>query len=286
MSHYHANKVDAFREDLVMRGRSPATATAYSNDVRKFVDWAESNSDAEFGVAANQYINAQREGEMASASIVRSMSAIRAFRKFLIGEGLPPSEPFMNYKPPKRSRPTAHPLPHMMVDVDEMVRAAWRPHHKLLIGLCGYAGLRVSEARSVTPRSLYEDNDHEWWLAIHGKGGVYREVPVSDKLLALLVEYGGDPATPDTPYVDIKDRAARKAITEIAERAGIERPVSSHDLRHTFGTDVYGRTKDLRVTQELLGHASSSTTEGYTGVAAAAKRAAIAANEKVTRAQP
>jgi integrase/recombinase XerC len=279
------DQVDGFRDYLINHGRSRQTALAYSGDVRRFTDWMIEDGSTDFGDAANRYVTELRQ-EQAAATVTRAMSAIRAFREYLMRRQVITTEPFVGYRAPKRQRATAHPLPGMMDDVDAMVKGAWRPHHKILIGLCGYAGLRVSEARSITPRSLYQDNDERWWLAIYGKGGVYREVPVSDKLLELLVEYA-DADTPDTPYVPVQDRAARKAITEIGARVGIAREVSSHDLRHTFGTDVYSRTKDLRITQELLGHASSSTTEGYTGVTAAAKLAAIdASGQRTIRLQP
>lgn len=281
----YRNHVEGFQQYLLDQGRSKNTASAYASDARKFTEWLFLDGATNFGTAANRYINEQRDADVASASVVRSMSAIRSFRNYLCNNVEQVNEPFVGYKSPRRYRATAHPLPRLMLDVDDMVQAAWRPHHKLLVGLCGYAGLRVSEARSVTPRSLVRDPDDEWWLTIHGKGGSYREVPVNEKLIYLLAEYGHAEG-PDDPFVPIQDRAARRAITEIGKRAGVARPVSSHDLRHTFASEVYSRTKDLRVTQELMGHSSSVTTEGYTGVRAAAKRAAVEDAEKVTRAQP
>jgi integrase/recombinase XerD len=269
--------VHPFGQSLIANGRSQATASAYTSDVRKFVNWIEVNhlgTVENFDTLAAAYINAEREGEHNRNTVLRYMSSIRAFYNFLRSTGMELPEPFVAYKGPKPVRASSHPLPGLMVDVDAMVLAAYRPHHKVLIALCGYAGLRVSEARSICPRSLFMDGEANWWLAIHGKGGVYREVPVSDQLLRVLADYG-HASGPDVPYVDIKDRAARQAIKGVARRAGITRDVSSHDLRHTFGTTVYSRTKDLRVTQDLMGHASSATTEGYTKVSQGAKLGAI-----------
>jgi site-specific recombinase XerD len=272
--------VKLFRDALLAAGRSEATAEAYASDVNKFFQWHEVRgqhpSESTYGADTNEFITELRKGGTASnGSILRYMSTLRAFHRYLIANGVQATIPFLNYRAPKAHRASAHPLPGMMIDVDAMIKASWRPHHRVLIGLCGYAGLRVSEARSITPRSIITDHEGNHWLAVYGKGGTYREVPVAAELLTLLVDYA--PALPDQPYVEVADRSARKAITEIAKRAGIARGVSSHDLRHTFGTEVYSKTKDLRVTQELLGHASSQTTEGYTGISADTKRAAVMA---------
>lgn len=264
-----------FEAHLLTQGRSPATARAYVADIRKFVD-ATDATVATYDTDAKSFVNGLRTNPSVTTpvgSILRYMSAIRSFQRYLLSLGMAVAEPFEGYRGPKPVRASAHPLPGMMVDVDAMVKAAWRPHHKVLIGLCGYAGLRVTEARSVTPRSLMRDHEGHWWLTVTGKGGAYREVPVADELFALLDDNA--PEDPDTPFVPVGDRQARKAITEVAKRAGVTRGVSSHDLRHTFGTEIYSKTKDLRVTQELLGHASSQTTEGYTGVNAEAKRSAV-----------
>jgi len=267
--------IKLFHDSLLAAGRSEATASAYESDITKFFQWRQPTTH-DYGDEANAFITELRKGGTASnGSILRYMSALRAFHRYLIGAGFAATTPFVNYRPPKQHRASAHPLPGMMVDVDAMIKASWRPHHKVLIGLCGYAGLRVSEARSITPRSVITDHEGNAWLAVYGKGGTYREVPVADELWTLLTDYA--PAGPDDAYVQIGDRSARKAITQIACRAGITRDVSSHDLRHTFGTEIYSKTKDLRVTQELLGHSSSHTTEGYTGVAADSKRAAVMA---------
>jgi site-specific recombinase XerD len=274
--------IKLFHDSLLAAGRSTATASAYASDVTKFFQWLDLAGkppmEDSFGVDANEFITECRKPGLWAASngsILRYMSALRAFHRFLIASGIRATIPFVNYRAPKQHRASAHPLPGMMVDVDAMIKASWRPHHRVLIGLCGYAGLRVSEARSITPRSILTDHDGNAWLAVYGKGGTYREVPVADELLTLLVDNA--PADPDTPYVQVGDRSARKAITQIAKRAGITRGVSSHDLRHTFGTEVYSKTKDLRVTQELLGHSSSHTTEGYTGITEDSKRAAVMA---------
>ena len=269
--------IEPFHAELVATGRSTATARSYASDARKFCAWVDetpppSEGVDDYGHRATAFVQELRVGGAPASSVLRYMASLRAFYRYL--EPLTPvTPPFVGYRSPKPGRPVAHPLPNLKVDVDSMVLAAWRPHHKMLIGLCGYAGLRVSEARSMTPRSLIQDENGNHWLAVHGKGGTYREVPVTQELLAILRSVPVN--NPDQPDVPIADRTARKVISDIAKRAEISRDVSSHDLRHTFGSEIYNKTKDLRVTQELLGHQSSQTTEGYTGVDAEAKRQAV-----------
>jgi site-specific recombinase XerD len=271
------NTPEEFQKYLLAGGRSEATASNYASDLRKFQGWVSQTGvggQTDFGSAAEAFITDLRDDpEASSASVLRYMSALRSYWKFASRTDPTVTQPFVDYRGPRSHKMTAHPLPGMMADVDAMIRSTYRPHHKILIALCGYAGCRVSEARSITRRSLFQDHQGHWWLGIYGKGGTYREVPVMDRLFDLLDD--APPGDPDEPYVPINDRAARAAITNIGQRARISRPVASHDLRHTFGSWVYGQTKDLRVTQELLGHADSRTTQGYTYIEQERKRAAV-----------
>jgi site-specific recombinase XerD len=70
----------------------------------------------------------------------------------------------------------------------------------------------------------------------------------------------------DSPLVGINERHARKVITSLGAKIGLERRISSHDLRATFATAVYDKTMDIRLVQELIGHATSAQTEVYIGV--------------------
>lgn len=265
--------LDEFASSLAAKGRSEATIRSYVSDVSNFINWADPASDgSDFDKAALAYINERRADRRAPTTVIRNISAIKVFHEFLVRKGVDADPPFVDYRPPKAVKALAHPLPEGMTDVKAMINHAFRPNHRVLIALCGLAGLRVGEARSITPRSFIERPDG-WWLAVFGKGGSYREVPCSDDLVQIIQSM--PPTPPDTPYVDIGDRAARKAVSNVAKRAGVSRDVSSHDLRHTFGSFVYGKTKDLRLTQKLLGHSSAATTETYTHVEQDAMREAV-----------
>ena len=112
-------------------------------------------------------------------------------------------------------------------------------------------------------------------LRVRGKGDKTRHVPISgaawesiEKARKLAIDNG-------TTLVDRTERGARAAITRHAKNAGLSRHVSSHDMRATLATAAYESTHDLRAVQELLGHADAKTTQVYTGVSMAAKRAAV-----------
>lgn len=196
--------------------------------------------------------------EWAPSTTNRKLAAFRAY-------GRHQGEPnfLATYKAPTVAAGIAHPIPGGIEAVMMMVEKARKPEHRVIIVLCGRLGCRSIEARRVRPKDFSYESDGTI-LLVHGKGDKTRRVPVPDDVLAIL-----GPTIlrtpPDKPLVSIVDRAARRAITRIGRRA-LDHHVASHDLRMTTGTAFYDQTKDLRATQELLGHASSDTTQGYTGV--------------------
>lgn len=178
-----------------------------------------------------------------------------------------------DYSAPTPAKGVAHPLPEGMSGVERMLAVAKNERQQALVTLCGMCGCRVAEALAARPSDFDLQN---MTLTIRGKGDKERIVPVSKKAWDILVS----PVTRafienDREVVGLKDRFARRLITDMGERAGLKRRISSHDLRATFGTAVYDKTLDLRLTQELLGHASSQTTELYTGVTMDKMRGAV-----------
>jgi site-specific recombinase XerD len=178
-----------------------------------------------------------------------------------------------DYSAPTAARGIPHPLPEGIEGVYRLINCTHNEKQKALVALCGLCGCRVAEALGIKPSDFDLDR---MLLTIRGKGDKTRIVPVSDRAWEVL-------CTPVTrafvegnrEVVGLKDRFARRVITTLGERAGLKRAISSHDLRSTFGTEVYNRTKDLRVTQELLGHSSSQTTELYTAITLENMRAAV-----------
>ena len=154
-----------------------------------------------------------------------------------------------------------------------LIEIATNERYKALIAFCGLEGCRVAEALAVKPCDFDLD---EMELTIRGKGDKTRIVPVSTAAWDVLqIPVTRAFVSGGCEVVGLKDRFARRVITDLGKRAGLRRPISSHDLRATFATEVYNRTLDIRLVQELLGHSSSQTTELYTGVQRAAMRKAV-----------
>ncbi len=152
-----------------------------------------------------------------------------------------------------------------------MISVSKTHQQRALVAFCGLAGLRIGEALDMAVPAIYID---EMVLEVRGKGDRSRIIPMSegtwDNICPAYID--AISVNPSSKLIHYQDRSARLAITNMGVRAGLSRKISSHDLRATFATAVYDHTKDLRVAQELLGHANSSTTEIYTGVSLEAMR--------------
>ena len=160
-----------------------------------------------------------------------------------------------------------------MAGGERMIEQCKNPEQTALVGLCGYAGLRISEARLIVTENF---NTHDMTLTVRGKGDRTRIIPLSNRAwCSLSSAFVHAMGRSDTRLIRYSDRAARKIITNLSIRARLVRPVASHDLRATFGTTAFYTTKDLRVVQELLGHANSTQTEVYTGVSMDRMRDAV-----------
>lgn len=151
-------------------------------------------------------------------------------------------------------------------------------HHRALLALCAFAGLRVGEACTVTAFDL---DIPQSVLTVRGKGDRTRVVPLSSEAMrevlpavafAIVRHHQGG----DARIVPLNVNSARRFITRLGKARGVR--VASHDLRSTFATETYEHTLDVRVVQELLGHASVDTTQAYVGVSLARMRAAVETN--------
>lgn len=221
------------------------------------LEWSDGPLDhGVFDDIACEYLTAYRN-EASPKTTGRRKTAFKAYARWAHID-VPGLE---DYSAPTPASAVPHPLPEGIDGVKRLVKVCDTDEQACLIGLCGMAGLRISEARKVE----WIDLDLEtMMLHVRGKGDKGRHVPVSQTLLRLMVAMLA--SRPHGPLIMMPDRTARRCITRMGHRARLKRDISSHDLRATFGTAAYDKTKDIRVVQELLGHASSATTEGYIGV--------------------
>ena len=269
----------------VERGLAPATIRAYRGDLTDFgASLGEAGAWAGSPDAVVRYLAARtqrgRRGEtgLAPTSLRRRAAALKGFYKFAFGEGLIDVDVASHLDLPRQSRRLPDTLD--IGEVERLLEAASEAgvRDRALLELLYAAGLRVSEAIGLDREDLSLDGA---FVRVIGKGDKERLVPIGEVALDWLVTWlgGPRPALLGRSHVApvrggplfLGDRgkrlgrqAAWAAVTGAAKRAGLSGKVSPHTLRHSFATHLLEGGADLRVVQELLGHASISTTQLYT----------------------
>lgn len=254
---------------LSAKGQSPHTLKAYSGDLKTFLTETkrDSISKEEFEHLAMSWLTSNRR-IVAPKTTSRRLTSLRAFVRWAKWGDM-----LTDYSAPTAARPMPHPLPEGIEGVHKLIRCTRNEKQKALIALCGLCGCRIGEALSVRPSDF---DLVEMMLTIRGKGDKTRIVPVPDSAWNVLCAPVTRAFTEgNREVVGLQDRFARRVVTDLGEKAGLRRRISSHDLRSTFATEVYDRTKDIRLVQELLGHSTSAQTEVYTMIGIAAMKKAI-----------
>ena len=213
---------------------------------------------------------------LADSSVARTLVATRGFHKFAAAEGVVPGDVAHGVRPPRPARRLPKALP--VEDVVAILDTAGAGDHpralrdRALLELLYSCGARISEATSLDVDDL--DTDARTVL-LRGKGGKERLVPVGGPAVEAIEAYlvRGRPAlvARSTPALFLNARGGRltrqgawQVLADTAERAGVGTAVSPHTLRHSFATHLLDGGADVRVVQELLGHASVTTTQVYT----------------------
>lgn len=277
--------LDAYlRHVTIERGLSEHTIAAYRRDLGAYREWlAQRGVDAADAVTpaiVAEYIAERSAADPppAATSLARLQSSVRGWHRFLAREGIAADDPTGRMRPPK----TPQRLPKALT-IDQVERLLAAPpadeplgmRDRALLELLYATGARVSEAVSLDVDDLaYGDV-----LRLRGKGDKERIVPVGSFARAAVDAY----LTRVRPALAAKGRATARlflgargaplsrqsawlVIRAAAERAQITTEVSPHTLRHSFATHLLQGGADVRVVQELLGHASVATTQIYTHV--------------------
>lgn len=267
-----SESIELFQQSIIARGAATNTVKAYSTDLRMLLRWYTTEqlpipmSHLE-GRAAN-WLNSTRL-EVAPRTTNRRLVSVRSFAKW---GGMPYL--LSEYRAPSPGRPIPHPIAEGKDGLLRMAEVSRNPSEKALVGLCGFIGMRIGEALTI---SLDSFDMQEKLVKIRGKGDKSRIVPVSDAALDCIGEaiVAALPKGTGTPIVQYQLRHASQVVKDMGQRAKLSREIASHDLRHTYATLILDGGANLRVVQELLGHASSATTEGYTAVHVDSMRAAV-----------
>ena len=276
----------------VERGLSPATIRAYGSDLGDFADSRGTADDWTRGPdAAVRYLAARtRRGRptdpgLAPTSLRRRAAAIRGFYRFAFGEGLIDLDIAAHLDLPRMPRLLPETL--SVSEVERLLEAAGSdkpddPHlrDRALLELLYAAGVRVTEALRLDLEDLSLDGA---FVRVIGKGDKERLVPIGEvAILVLRTWLEGQRAAIVAKHhvaavrggpVFVGDRGRRLArqqawagVKRAASAAGLSDRISPHTLRHSFATHLLEGGADLRIVQELLGHASISTTQLYTHV--------------------
>jgi site-specific recombinase XerD len=249
--------IERLQRFLSSKGLSDHTFKAYETDVKMF--WEEMNLDlldlAKLEDLAAVWLN-DRKRVMAIKTSQRRKTSIKSL-------GMAYKMPILeDFRLPTAPIGRPHPLPGGTDDLQALFDVTYKDEHKLLLVFTGLCGARVSEARAVKPVDIDLVNRT---VRLYGKGSKIRYVPISDFAWKILLPLIVIPMAmaPNEVLICLGDRAARAAFTELGVRAKLKRPISSHDLRATFATAAYHKSKDIRAVQELLGHATTRQTELY-----------------------
>jgi len=275
------------------RGASANTIEAYRRDLSDYVGRLhEQGTDAVTAGPAHvrAYLSSGSAKGLKAASLARRLSAIRQFHKHLYAEGRRRDDPTLAIDGPRRARTlpkmlTVEEVDRLITTAREGLEASERPLRErlaaarlaCLIEVIYASGLRVSEVLSL-PKSAARLK--EPFLTIRGKGGKERLAVLSNAARAAMAAYRAllseaAPGTAASPWLfpalsasgHMTRQAFARDLKAIASAAGMSSArVSPHVLRHAFASHLLQNGADLRVVQDLLGHADISTTQIYTHV--------------------
>jgi integrase/recombinase XerD len=269
------------------RGRSANTLTAYRRDIHGYSTWLAQRNVTLHDVdraAVDSFVSERRAAGGAAASMARQLAAIRMLHRFLAEEGIRSDDPTADVDGVRVPAGIPHPLSEEEVAALLAAPAANEPaglRDRALLELLYATGARISEACGLS----LGDFDHEEQLVrLFGKGSKERIVPYGRYAASALTAWLGPSGRPhlqpvrwarrdDSEAVFLNTRGARLSrqaawatVKKYGDRIGVGARLSPHVLRHSCATHLLDHGADLRIVQELLGHASISTTQIYTKV--------------------
>jgi len=270
------------------RRMSPKTLDAYARDVGQFLEFLgrhlgePPSLEALAGLApadVRAFMAARRADGLGSRSLMRVLAGARSFARFLERNGKGKVGALSAVRAPKVARTLPKPLAvaaaRRVADVDLRAGEAREPwvlaRDAAVLALLYGSGLRVSEALSLKRRDLATGDA----MTVTGKGNKTRMVPVLPQVAKLIADYIAlcpfDLPDDGALFVGsrggpLSPRIVQLAMASLRGALGLPDTATPHALRHSFATHLLARGGDLRAIQELLGHASLSTTQIYTAV--------------------
>src|ERR1700736_3406045 len=273
------------------RRLSPKTSEAYARDLRQFLDflcehWGKRVTLAGFAALEASDVRAfmamRRASDIGGRSLMRALAGLRSFGRFLEREGKGKVGALSAIRAPKVGKSLPKPI-HMtaakrFADAEERAGETRDPwiwaRDAAVMALLYGSGLRISEALSLKRRDVPLPGAGDV-LVVTGKGNKTRMVPVLQNVLTLVQNYVAmcpHRLPPEGPIFvgarggPLSPRIIQLTMERLRGALGLPDSATPHALRHSFATHLLSRGGDLRAIQELLGHASLSTTQIYTGI--------------------
>ena len=269
-----------------LKGRADNTINAYRNDVAGFLGFLQTHHGDALGTGViarvtisdmRSWMASERGRGVSARSLARQLSAVKQFMAWLGERDGFDVTPVLSTRSPRFKRPLPRPLPpdaavQMIATVGEMADMPWVGQRDVAVVTLLYgAGLRISEALSLTGASFPLSDS----LRIRGKGDKERMVPILPICADAVARYVAACPFPVEPEAALfravrggalSPRPIQKAMEAARAVLGLPATATPHAMRHSFATHLMTQGGDLRSIQELLGHASLSTTQAYTAV--------------------
>jgi len=278
----------------VEKGLATNTLTSYRRDLRRYRAYLAAAGVEELDdiqeATVSGFLMRLREGDadhppLSATSAARTVVAVRGFHKFAVADGLAQVDPASGVKPPIPAKRLPKALP--LSDVEAILEAAGAPgttlalRDRALLEVLYGTGARISEAVGLDVDDI---DEVDGTVLLRGKGSKERLVPLGsyarEALAAYVVRARPELVAAGSKAIGPKGiggalflnarggrlsrQSAWTVLAKAADRAGVHRDVSPHTLRHSFATHLLDGGADVRVVQELLGHASVTTTQIYT----------------------
>ena len=270
---------------LIEKNFSKHTAKAYYSDILSYLIWLDDTECENVNFTKmREYLHFIQKFNNKKTTVARKIASIRTFYKYLFRERKVENNPAENLISPKR--PKSLPKFLSMNEVEQILSninidtpAGYR--NRAILELLWASGMRVSELSGLNFGNLNLENNE---ITVFGKGSKERIILITDRAKSYLqgyIDYARsmiakgytlEPITDTTPvFINktgyrLQTRMIRNVINEIVEKIELTKKVTPHMFRHSFATHLIENGADLRVVQELLGHASISNTQIYTHI--------------------
>ena len=275
--------VDYLHYLQIERGLSNNTRRSYERDLKKYVAFLQEQGlhswDEVDRYMITEFLQSLHEEQQASASVIRMISSLRGFHQFLRQERLSEHNPMQHIDSPNKVQK----LPSTL-SVDEVTRLIETPDTSKPLGMRNRAILEVMYATGLRVSELIEIKLGDLHLSIGllqtiGKGDKERIIPLGDYAIQWIERYMNEARPqliknhPNETHLFVNHHGEPlsrqgiwKNLKQIVREAQIEKNITPHTLRHSFATHLLENGADLRIVQELLGHADISTTQIYTHI--------------------